>query len=856
VKSLFSLPLASVLTVILVLSVAGCAGAGNSTPTPVHPTLTVTASNASRVYGAANPTFTLTATGAQNGDTFTLTATTTATSSSPAGTYSIVPAATGANLANYTVNYVNGNLTVSKAALTVTAADATRIYGAANPNFTASVTGALNGDTLTSSGSTVATLSSSVGTYPIVPLATGANLASYDVLYVNGTLTVAKAVLTVTPNNQSIVAGSTLPTLTATTTGFVNADGPSVVAGVPSLTTSATTSSPAGFYPITAALGTLTAANYSFTLGAGTLTITLATNNPGAAFTGKAMAGTKPIAGASVRLYAAGTSGNGSAGTPLTGVLTTDATGAFSVPAGYSCPAPTSQLYLIVQGGQVGTAAANSAITLATAVGSCNQLAASYFLVNEVTTVATVWGLAQFLGAGGNVGTTTTNAQGLTNAFATVANLANLTTGTSPGALFPANGSSPAARVNSLANLLNTCTSATSSSGCSALFSAATPASGTAPANTLDAALNLALNPGTNVAALYTQSTASTAFASALTTAPSDWTMFINYTGGGMNSPSGLGIDAAGNVWVASYFSAASEFTPAGNPVFPNGITTGGLFESYGLAIDAQNNVWIPNQQSPKAVNGGFGTVTVLNPAGRPLSGTDGYSAGGLAYPTAIAIDTNGTAWVADNYNSRVTLLSSTGNPLSGANGYTSPSLAFPVAVAVDANHNGWIANPEDDTVTKVSPDGTQFNTYACCIGASGVAIDQRANVWVANYYGDSISQLDSSGTIISSGYSDNKASIWHPQGIAVDGSGHVWITNYLGDSITELAGSATAQPGQILSPSVGYASDAKINQGFAIAIDASGNLWITNFHTNVLTEIVGLATPVKTPQLGPVQSP
>ena len=846
-------PFTLVIAVVLPLSLSGCSGSSTKT---THSTaiLTVTAASASRGYGAANPALTATISGALNGDTFTLTASTVATPSSPAGTYSIVPNVTGANLANYTVIYVNGTLTVTKAALTITAADAIRIYGAANPVFTASVTGALNGDTFTSTGSTVATLSSSVGTYPIVPLATGANLGSYDVLYVNGTLTVAKAALTVTPNNQSIVAGSTLPTLTATTTGFVNADGPSVVTGVPALTTTATTSSPAGFYPITAALGTLAAANYSFTFSAGTLTITLAPNNPGAAFTGKAMAGTKPIAGASVRLYAAGSSGNGSAGTPLTGVLTTDATGAFTIPAGYPCPAPTSQLYLILQGGQVGAAAANSAITLATAVGSCNQLAASYFFVNEVTTAATAWGLAQFLSPGGSIGTTPTNAQGLTNALATVANLANPTTGASPGALFPANGSSPAAKVNSLANLLNTCT--TSSAGCSALFSATTPASGTAPDNTFAAALNLVLNPGANVAALYTQSTASTAFTPALTTTPSDWTMFINYTGGGMNYPSGIGIDATGNVWVASYFNAASEFTPTGSPVFPSGITTGGLFESYGLAIDAQNNVWIPNQQSPKTVNGGYGSVTVLNPAGQPISGTTGYSAGGLAYPTAIAIDTNGTAWVADNYNSRVTLLSSTGDPLSGANGYTSPALAFPVAIAVDANHNGWIANPEDDSVTKVSPDGTQFNTYACCIGASGVAIDQRANVWVANYYGDSISQLAADGTVISSGYSDNKASIWHPQGIAIDGSGHVWITNYLGSSITELAGSATAQPGQILSPTVGYAHDAALNAGFAVAIDASGNLWVTNFNTNVLTEIVGLAAPVKTPQLGPVQSP
>src|SRR6266567_4896848 len=100
--------------------------------------------------------------------------------------------------------------------LTVTAANASRVYGATNPVFAASASGALSGDTFTLTASTVATPSSAAGTYSIVPLASGANLANYNVVYVNGTLTVDKAVLTVTPNNQSIVAGSVLPSLSAT----------------------------------------------------------------------------------------------------------------------------------------------------------------------------------------------------------------------------------------------------------------------------------------------------------------------------------------------------------------------------------------------------------------------------------------------------------------------------------------------------------------------------------------------------------------------------------------------------------------------------------------------------------------
>ena len=95
-----------------------------------------------------------------------------------------------------------------------------------------------------------------------------------------------------------------------------------------------------------------------------------------------------------------------------------------------------------------------------------------------------------------------------------------------------------------------------------------------------------------------------------------------------------------------------------------------------------------------------------------------------------------------------------------------------------------------------------------------------------------------------------------HPQGIAVDGAGNVWVANYRGPSITELAGAASSTPGKVLSPPAGFAPDAGLLQAFAIAIDASGNVWATNFGSNTLTEFVGLAAPVKTPLLGLPQAP
>ncbi len=245
-----------------------------------------------------------------------------------------------------------------------------------------------------------------------------------------------------------------------------------------------------------------------------------------------------------------------------------------------------------------------------------------------------------------------------------------------------------------------------------------------------------------------------------------------------------------------------------------------------------------------------------FNSSGQSIAGTTGYTAGGVSYPTSVAIDTNTNAWIVNNYDSHVTLLSNAGKPLSGTSGYVTSSLNFALVAAVDGNHNAWIGDQNDANVTRVSSDGTQFIPVACCDGPSGLAIDQLGNVWVANFFGNSITELSSTGAILAPSINDNVTSINHPQGIAIDGSGHVWISNFRGPSLTELAGANAASPGQILSPTAGYAPDAALLEAYDITIDASGNLWATSFANNTVTEYVGLAVPVKTPHIGLPQAP
>jgi hypothetical protein len=116
-----------------------------------------------------------------------------APASAAVGGYAIVPsAAQGSGLSNYTIFYTNGTLTVTGAVLTVTANNATRSYGAAEPVFNGTITGIQNGDNITATYATTATISSPVGTYPIVPTLVdpGNKLPNYAVTTNNGTLTV------------------------------------------------------------------------------------------------------------------------------------------------------------------------------------------------------------------------------------------------------------------------------------------------------------------------------------------------------------------------------------------------------------------------------------------------------------------------------------------------------------------------------------------------------------------------------------------------------------------------------------------------------------------------------------------
>ncbi len=239
--------------------------------------LRVTADDKTKVYGQANPIFTASYSGFVLGEnqsvlSGTLSLSTPATTSSNVGSYAITPS--GLTSGNYAITFVPGTLTVSPAALTVTANSASRVYGQANPGFSGTITGIQNNDPITVTFTTAATPSSNVGSYGIVPILADSStgkLANYTVTSTNGTLTVTPASLTVVPANVSRPFGTPNPALGGTISGIQNND--NITA---SFSTTASLTSPVGSYPVTATLSDLgnRLGNYSLTLHRGTLTVT------------------------------------------------------------------------------------------------------------------------------------------------------------------------------------------------------------------------------------------------------------------------------------------------------------------------------------------------------------------------------------------------------------------------------------------------------------------------------------------------------------------------------------------------------------------------------------------------------
>jgi len=601
---------------------------------------------------------------------------------------------------------------------------------------------------------------------------------------------------------------------------------------------------------------------------------------------GQVHGGQQPVAGAHIQLYVAGNAGNGSAASPLLNTtVNSGSDGNFSITGDYSCPSSTAQVYLVATQGNpgLGSSGNNPALAMMAPLGACGNLSPTQFItINEVTTVAAAWALAPFTQDISHIGSSSTNAAGLANAFLNAQHIAD----TSKGAVatLPANLTTEPGKIYALADAMASCINSDGTSGCSPLFTAATPSGGSAPTNTWDAVINIVKNPGNNVAGVFAAIGPQPPFATTLTKAPNDWTLSLTVTGGGMfasttgnppdESPETIGIDSQGNVWVGDHGGILSAFSPQGTPLSSTGFGSANAGEAYGLAVDPSDNVWLTLAEygTHNGTKGSLEKFTGVS-SGSGLGTASIFTDNSLDFPYAVAADSNGNLFAANYYvlgsATNMTSFNPTTNTWTAIP--TSVQIGFSVAVAVDPAHGAWLAGGSgNDSVEHNDASGNLLFETGCCGAISAVALDSVGNVWLADTQntsstggdGGAITELAPDGSTLHDFITTGGIS--HPSHIAIDAAQNVWITNFHSPSdsglryqtISELAGSNSSSPGTALSPSTGYGMDANLLLPYSLAIDPSGNIWVANTGSASLVMFFGMAAPTKTPLIVKPQAP
>ncbi len=609
---------------------------------------------------------------------------------------------------------------------------------------------------------------------------------------------------------------------------------------------------------------------------------TLSPTQPAVVYEGRAYGGEQPIVGATLQLYAAGAPASGgnygqgaSALIPAANQPVTDSNGSFSVTNLYTCPATpaVSQIYIVATGGSSGPGnPVNPNIALMAALGSCSAgktLSPSLNIwIDEVTTVATVYALQQFMAAPaaanvnapsiGAPGNTYNGVQsaviGLQNAFSMVNNLVNISTGS---AAIPTNSwatpDNAGQSINTIADILAACVNSnpSTSSECGTIFGYASPSGSFTAADTIQAAWYIAQNPTRNVSTLYKQISPVPPYPDVSAT-PNDFTLAVNlapqYTSGtstlyALNVPSHIAFDAYGNAWLSNNGSISNSVAAAAGVVelAPNGSvlmspvktftasTTGGAYSQFTtkpssnsityskpkmVAVDTNNNVWVSNYGgstgTPAAGTIGYvsGSTGVGVAGGATLSG---YYVG--AAPWGLAIDGHNNVYEANSGTSGLDplsigkLVASTGSYTYSTSGSTAQPYAIP-NLTIPSGNNG-------SSLVFSSVLAVDANTAASG-GADGI-------LWSVNNSCMTMSTLYDSTAVVPWGViSMFDADTLSPL------SGSEAVTNYSG--ATTGAGSTTncgnsTESGAGLQ--INQIFSAATANPFGIAIDKSNGVWI-----------------------------
>jgi hypothetical protein len=524
-----------------------------------------------------------------------------------------------------------------------------------------------------------------------------------------------------------------------------------------------------------------------------------------------------------------------------------------------------SVLYLVARGGQPAASKVsgdNKSIVLMAVLGSRPP---AKVVLNELTTVATVWTGAQFLNGTALSG----KVLGLRIAAGNVRNLVDLeTSGPGPVIQDPLNSSQTAtlATFNTLANLLSGCVTQVHGDACNKLFAVATPPGGVAPTDTLTAAQNIARNPSHQAQKLFALLDAfypvppgerwrAVPFIPYLNFAPSAWTLSLVYAGGGLNSLGGIAIDGEGNMWADDNFLVGSQSTifsqfgggiskiaPNGQPLSPMtvGYRGGGIDgPGFGIAISADDKVW--------ATSLGAKNISVFDrKTGKPLSPETGYNFGGqLGSMQGIITTPNGDVWALDNEKDQIVYLPKgdatkgrilgrtvNGKPIDGT-----LQVKGPFHLAVDQQDRIWVTNGGSNTVTRFpASDPGKAEQIKVGYGPRAVAIDSHGNAWVANTLGHPGTREKLA--LVENLLKSKVENLVEGSTSKADAAAKMWIDLY--EILVKYPGgdvSMVRPDGTVLPPFDGGKS---IIAPWGIAIDGNNNVWVANAAGRSVTHLCG----------------
>ena len=394
-----------------------------------------------------------------------------------------------------------------------------------------------------------------------------------------------------------------------------------------------------------ARLATFAAVAMIIALADGALTNRAAAQSSGP-LVGRVQVGGRPVADATVTLYAAGTGAPQRLGEDRTG-----ANGAFTLDASQ---APRDSVLFVVAKG--------SKVSLLALLGSTRT---GTVTVDEFTTVASAFTATQFIKDGAISG----NLLGLRIAAMNVPNFVNLETGGWGSVIIDplnSNRSTTLATFDTLASLITAAATVASDDWRSRFFQAATPTGGETPSNTLDAMASIARELWAHPKELfglfdemYPQpkdgARRAAPFVPYLSYAPDDFALMLCFAGGGMNSPGRLMFDANGNMWV--------------------GVN------------------WVPGGQNSLDVNIGGGVVE-LAPNGAalspPVTGFTGMGLDGVGWGTAVTLD---NVW-ASSFNGKILVLDFNGRPAGKENDIPfEEKRSSLMGIGVAPNGDVWVAD-------------------------------------------------------------------------------------------------------------------------------------------------------------------